>query len=343
MKVMLVSADRSAATGGHAINVGDALLTDALMGQLAEYGNDVDAVDFGPGRANGDGPRLEVRGFRQLFREVRQHDAVVIGGGTMIQVDSDHLLRGSLMRLCAAVSVAGWLSRVPVFYFAVGCDPLTSRLARVGYRLALWRRRVWVRDAGSARRLHQYFGSEPLTAADAALLLETKTADASEPVAGSIAIAPNRRDGPQLTRSWIQSLERSPSQIRLVPMSYGDIDDLDLVSQDSLTMMRTISPVAGWQAVLDVFATSETVLASRMHALYIALLLDIPMVAIGSSSKVVAFADEFGVPRLDSFEDYVPGDERRASAEAVLEAKARVARGAEQLGVLLGGLPVGRA
>ncbi len=116
----------------------------------------MDAVDFGPGRSNSDAPRLGVQGLGQLFREVRHHDAVVVGGGTMIQVDSDHLLRGSLMRLCAAVSVAGWLARVPVYYFAVGCDPLTPRLARVGYRVALWRRPVWVRDADSARRIHDY-------------------------------------------------------------------------------------------------------------------------------------------------------------------------------------------
>ena len=337
MRVLLVSADRSAAGGGHAINVGDALLTDALRAQLMELGHDVDAVDFGPGRSNSDAPRLGVRGLRQLFREVRQHDAVVIGGGTMIQVDSDHLLRGSLMRLCAAVSVAGWLSRTPVFYFAVGCDPLASRLARVGYRLAVWRRRVWVRETASALRFDQYFGRQPMIAADAALLLETKTADASDPVAGSITLAPNRRDGPQLTASWVASLGRSQAQLRLVPMSYGDINDLDLVPDDALPMMRTISPVDGWQGVVAEFATSETVVASRMHALYIALLLDIPMVAIGASSKVAAFAEEFGVPRLDSFADYTPGVERRASAEAVLGAKARVAHGTEQLGSFLGG------
>lgn len=337
MKVLLVSADRSAAEGGYAINVGDALLTDALRAQLLDFGHDVDAVDFGPGRSNTDAPRLGVRGLRQLFREVRQHDAVVIGGGTMIQVDSDHILRGSLMRLCAAVSFAGWLSRAPVVYFAVGCDPLPSRLARVGYRLALWRRRVWVRDAGSALRFDEYFGRQPMIAADAALLLETKTADADDAVPGGITLAPNRRDGQQLTAAWVGSLGRSPAQVRLVPMSYGDIDDLDFVPEDSFPMMHTISPVEGWQGVFAEFATSETVLASRMHALYIALLLDIPMVAIGASSKVAAFAEEFGVPRLDSFADYTPGVERRASAVAVLDAKARVAHGAAQLGTLLGG------
>ncbi len=166
----------------------------------------------------------------------------------------------------------------------------------------------------------------------------------SDLVPGSIALAPNRRDGPQLTARWIQSLERSPAQLRLVPMSYGDINDLDLVPTDSLTMVRTVSPTEGWRAVLAEFATSETVVASRMHALYVALLLDLPMVAMrNAGSKVVAFAEEFGVPRLDWFEQCEPGVERRASAEAVLEAKARVARGAEQLGGLLGALPGGRA
>lgn len=335
MRILIVSSDRTA-SGGYAINTGDALLTDALAARLREHGHQVTVGDFGAQRVNADYPRTHIGGIRDLLRTVRRHDSVILGGGTLIQQDSKNLLRGSLMRLCVAVSMSGWLCRVPVVYFAVGCDPLPSRLARAGYRLALSRRSVWLRDFRSAERFEEYFGYSPRVGADAALLLNLVPTSGSLDARALLA-APNRRDGEDLSEAWSAEMLRSFRTIRMMPMSSGEIDDLELVPTNPYDEVSFASTAEGWRDVVHQFEESTCVIASRMHALYIALLLDIPMVAVGESAKIISFADEFKIPRIERFGDFVPGIERRAASTAREKAAERADQAFRQLVAPLAG------
>ncbi|MCO7239736.1 polysaccharide pyruvyl transferase family protein [Aeromicrobium sp. CnD17-E] len=291
MKVVaIVSADRTSATGAP-INAGDALLTDVLAGALEEAGFGTLVLDFGSPRREGLGVRRHVSGVRALFRALKEVDFVVIGGGTMIQEDSDRLLRGSLMRLCLVVSSACRVARVPAAFFAVGIDPLPRRVARVGYRAAVWRRSVWVRDRWSQDRAARLLGHTARLGGDAALLMTVREADSH----GDIVLAPNR--GSRKSLSEDLQVRLAPSA--LVGMSHGEIDDLEGVAQRG----NVTTSLDGWERIDEVIAGSRGVVASRMHALYLGALHSKPLLAVGRGEKIRAFAREFEVPMVDSFED----------------------------------------
>ena len=332
MRVLLVSADRSN-MAGHAVMFGDAMLSDVLADAIRADGHEVQIADFGGPRHNSDGERLRIAGVSSLLAVVRNHDAVVVGGGTMIQVDSATLLRSSLMRLCSAVSIAGWVTRVPVAFFAVGCDPLPRRLARIGYRLAVWRREVWVREAKSQERFRSYFGRIPHLAADAALLYENSASQTRE--SGSDPrtqlFAPNRKDGAQMAPSGLRASEARTKRLDLSRCRSGAESDLDCVPQETLDNSEIIDAMDGSFGVLESFAGYNAIVASRMHALYFGLLQGLPMVAVGNRPKVVAFADEFNIPKIDAFSDYVIGMEKSGDVSSLANAKARAGVGLEQL------------
>lgn len=323
MKILIVSSDRTSDLG-HAINTGDALLTDAIVTRLVAANHDVTVGDFGAVRSNADYSRTRITGIFGLISLVREHDAVIIGGGTMIQEDASNLLRGSLMRLCLAVSVAGWISRVKVVFFAVGCDPLPRRMARIGYALAVGRKRVWVREAESADRFTKYFRRTPLIGADAALLLPQVPPNQDNGQAGALLLAPNYKDAETLVLNWISGMREEFGEVVIMPMSSGAIDDLGLVPAQSLEAVVSASTAAGWRDVMTQFRPARAVVASRMHALYVAMLQGIPMVAVGSSPKIVAFANEFEIPRVNKFDEFRPGMERLAASKPLQEATTRV-------------------
>ncbi|MBK8460502.1 MAG: polysaccharide pyruvyl transferase family protein [Micropruina sp.] len=167
-KILILSADRSTASGS-ASNLGDGLLTDALITALHAHGHAVAAVDFGEGSRKTGEARLPVRGVVGLSRAVRSADLVIIGGGTMLQDDVGRGW-GGLPRLCAVTSLIAHLAGRELAYFGVGCDPVPRVLARVLLRVATWSRTIWVRDRDSARRAADLGGRDVRLAADACLL-----------------------------------------------------------------------------------------------------------------------------------------------------------------------------
>ncbi|MFC9360242.1 polysaccharide pyruvyl transferase family protein [Rhodococcus sp. NPDC057014] len=170
MRILIVSADRTLKTGV-AQNLGDSLLTDALLSHLKSLGFDPVAADFGNVERVGSAPRVNVRRLSKLWRLIRTSDLVLIGGGTLLQDDQRARCFAGLPRLCLTVSVIGWLCNRRIVYFGVGCDPVSRPHMRNTLRMAVFGRKLFVRDEESLARVRTELNSNGQVACDASLLL----------------------------------------------------------------------------------------------------------------------------------------------------------------------------
>lgn len=331
MKIAIVSADRSDANGSP-WNLGDAFLTDVLLTELAHRGHEARAIDFGWMRTHGSLPRVPGDGLHGLASFARWADLVIVGGGTLFQDDNRDALLGGLPRLCLAASVCAAVARKPVVYFAVGCDPMPRPVHRWALRAATRGRRAWVRDHASRTRARDQFHLSARVAADACLLpaADVLLSDLHPPErsAQPHVFALNRREMPLLGADIVRESNRSTgSPAVLLSMSQG-AGHSDIAGPDLLRLAGEGAVDAGyplsWRDAARHIVGAEAVVASRMHALYIALLLDKPMVAIGGSPKITQFATEFGIPQVRRLLPDTPTIAARADAAAVRAARRRV-------------------
>lgn len=321
MRVLIVSADRTDAGGG-AANLGDAFLTDALIKALEALGHVAVAVDFGPERTVRGEPRMNVTRIAGLFRAIRVADAVMVGGGTLLQDDDPGAGLGGLPRLCATVSWMARVARKPLVFIGVGCDPVERLVPKLLLRAAVWRRDVWVRDTASQERFLDYFHHGARLGADVALLAEPAGVEAGG--RDRILLAPNLRDAPQLTMELVEGLRRHASRVSSLAMDQrlSDGDHTTLEPRVRRELVVQTSPI-GWRRAQAEIADADVVMASRMHALYLAMLSGRACVAVGESAKVRAFAEEFGVPRSPGFDVDVVGRATVVSPDRLGDAVAR--------------------
>lgn len=321
MKILIVSADRTV-DGGIPANLGDAFLTDAFADAIEGRGHEVDVIDFGGHRDDGGRARTQARGLKGLWASVRSADAVVLGGGTLLQDDDRTKLFGGLPRLCAVVSLVARINGRPLRYFGVGCDPIARTIPRLALKLAVSGSPSWVREEESRRRFAEMFGFKPQISSDVALLSAER---ACEERSKAVTIALNRDEAPSLSRDLLKQLKGLGLAPQFLSMdqqpTFADHHFVSNILANELTLLPTAT---GWKAAWRAISTSRIVIASRMHALYMAALAGIPAVAIGDKAKVSSFAKEFNIPIFASVADYTPGSERLASESAVLNAVTRV-------------------
>ncbi|MBO0981000.1 polysaccharide pyruvyl transferase family protein [Microbacterium sp. SD291] len=328
MRILIVSADRTVA-GGVPANLGDAFLTDALADALMTAGNRVEVVDFGESRFSSGLPRTRADGIRGLASAIARNQAVVIGGGTLIQDDRPDRLIGGLARLCAVTALLARGMGKPVRFFGVGCDSIERRSPRLLYRIATRGNRVWVREDDSRDRFVRMFASTPGVSSDVALLKhvdETPRLDTDR-----IVLAMNRSEGAQVSPALLDVLAQHGTASFLSMDQQEDAADYLSVPAEALARLSHEREALGWEAAWHRIGGSKALLGSRMHALYMAAMLGVPMVAIGSREKVVSFAGEFGVPLIASLADYAPGSERPADPSAVAAAVGRAGEALTEL------------
>lgn len=333
MRLLIVPADRTEPHGG-ARNLGDAFLTDSLASAVASRGHGASIYDFGPvDRKSSDLGRLRGGRGRDLYRAIVAHDAVVVGGGTMLQDNRPDLLLGGLPRLCAVVSATARSARRPVAYFGVGLDTMERSLPRSLVGLAVAGCEVWVREEGSHARFEAYFGRQPHLGADASLLVEEL--DCPVPAANGgrrLTVALNRDHASQLRMGQLTSLQAVFDSVAFLPMDQEPANsDGDALAPDVQAAIGYRPRVRGWRDAAAEIGSSSVVLGSRMHALYLAALLARPMVAVGSADKVIAFTEEFGIPLIARVSDYRPGTERVADRSALERAKRRAGTSLDEL------------
>jgi polysaccharide pyruvyl transferase WcaK-like protein len=332
MKILVVSSDRSDARG-YPSNLGDALLTDALLGALETAGHEVMATDFGGPRRAGSGPRSYTRGLAGLVRAIEASDGVIVGGGTLLQDDTGRGLLNGLPRLVLSVSTTAFLLRRPMVYLGVGCDPTARWAPRAAMRLAVKGRSVWARDRNSVARVTGQLRGRARLAADVCLLpgdpgvrsvVEAAT-NSDSPRRGAV-VALNRRDVPQVDATFLARMGSTGGAPPLfLAMDQRTVDG-DLTDHlDDRDGFGVLHPPIAWKDAATTIAGAAVVVASRMHALYLAALLGTPMIAVGRSAKVLSFAEEFCIPVADSLQEVIPGEARVADMLALKVAQERVA------------------
>ncbi len=312
MKIAILSADRTGPDGA-ASNIGDALLTDALAHAMQARGIETMIIDFGEIRTTDDLPRRRVNGFTELVYRFRDVDAVVVGGGTLLQDDAGSGF-GGLPRLCLAASVAARIARRPLVFLGVGCDPIHRALPRWALRLATMGRSVWVRDEESFSRFAQYFRRRPELGADVSLLGMVHFSTWRNEAGGGTIVALNRRDSHQLTAQNRRKLSHGGGGISFISMDQRTVGgDEELLPPDLESDIRVVRRGRSWREVVGELAAADVIVASRMHALYIGMMLGKRLVAVGDSTKVTTFASEFAVPQIHSLDDYQHGMEQSVS------------------------------
>lgn len=302
MKILVVSSDRTS-DDHFPINLGDALLTDALATALRDRGHSPIVADFGATRSGGGEPRRTLSGLRGLASGVREADAVVVGGGTLLQDNGSRSGFGGLPRLCATVVGIARATGTPVAFYAVGCDPVTRFGPTALLRFAVHKVPVWVRDADSVKRVEGHLRGSAHLGADASLLLHrVDSGNVDSATSGPLVLALNRAHVAALTASSVIELRRRYGSVVFLNMSQGRPESRDSValSPDVLAELDLVTSALTWREAADVIAGASAVVASRMHALYAAMLAARPMVAVSDLPKVVTFANEFGIARVAS-------------------------------------------
>ena len=321
--IVIVPADRSTPEG-NPINLGDALLADALAEEVERRGHRACVVDFGEGSRVDTRGRVHVERFGQLFRLVRRADLVIVGGGTLLQHESRGVLRAGLPRFVAVVSALSALAGTRLVLFGVGCDPIENRVSRLLYKLAIGGRRVWLRDSESAQRAREYFGLPGDVAADVSLFLPSESRPSSE--RNGVVVALNRREAGTLTAADMHEL-RGDGPVRFLDMHQRDSDrDSEAVELGVLRTEERIEHQIPWTVAKAEVSRASRVVASRMHALYLALITDTPMIAVGSSAKVAAFAAEFEVPIVPTVSLAPAVEAVRANPDRIADARARLSQ-----------------
>ncbi|PPF81332.1 polysaccharide pyruvyl transferase family protein [Subtercola sp. Z020] len=297
MKILIISADRTTSSG-HPQNIGDAFLTDALSASLRRSGYEVVIADFGVAdRVGSTETRMRVGGIRGLAGVIRGADAVLVGGGTLLQDDQPDRPFAGLPRLCLTAAVLARALGKKFVVFGVGVDPVRRRRARSAISLTLRLARVWVRDSASQARAAALMSRHPEVSGDVSLFdyspREPGTA-LERPGTGAL-LALNRREAASLTIEQIGALRTRWGAVQFVSMDQGEDWDGRSLSAPVSALLGADDEGHSWQTVRSTISQADVVIASRMHALYMGVLSAVPVVAISGFAKVDAFASDFHV------------------------------------------------
>jgi polysaccharide pyruvyl transferase WcaK-like protein len=231
-----------------------------------------------------------------------------------------------------AVSITARVARKPAVYLGVGCDPTARWAPRLAMRLAIKGRTVWVRDQDSLGRVVRQLHGRARLAADACLLTADPgvrsvidAAASSDKARAGAVIALNRRDVNQVDALFLSRMASAGKAPPLFLAMDQRIEEGDLTDHfGDKDGFCVLDPPSSWKDAASAIAGARLVVASRMHALYLAALLGTPMVAVGRTAKVLSFAQEFDIPVAASLEDVRPGSERIADVIALKVARQRI-------------------
>jgi polysaccharide pyruvyl transferase WcaK-like protein len=299
MKVLIISADRTE-EGGYPRNIGDAFLTHRLARHIESLNHTVEVAELGYGGGPDSGvPRLSAGSIRALTRGIRAADLVIYGGGTLVQDDQPDRLFKGMPRLALAIGMICRTQRTPLRVIGVGVDSINRRRARAAFRVAFSRAgTVLVRDADSLDRV-EALGLDARLGADVALLGGLHTSRSYDRRPSGLLLALNRSEVRDISVADLAALAKRFGSVRLVSMDQSANWDFVAMTDASIDGVKLVEPSMQWPQVEAMVERSVLVVGSRLHALYMALLHQVPCVAIQSSAKVDAFIGEFAVPSIE--------------------------------------------
>ncbi|RFA18744.1 polysaccharide pyruvyl transferase family protein [Subtercola boreus] len=305
MRILIISADRTTVSG-HPQNIGDAFLTDALSRALRHADNDVVIADFGSAvRVGSEETRMRVSGVKGLASLIRGVDAVVLGGGTLLQDDQPTRPFAGLPRLCLSAGLIARASGKRFVIFGVGVDPVRRRRMRLAIGATLRLARVWVRDSASQARAAALMPGTPGLSGDVSLFDYSPRGadDRASVVRTGVLLALNRREAGALTLGQVEALRQQWGAVHFVSMDQGDDSDGGSLAPEVATALGYAGRSQSWRTVSQTIASADVVIASRMHAMYMGVLTGVPVVAIAGFAKVDAFAADFHVETAATIEE----------------------------------------
>ena len=263
--------------------------------------------------------------FRGILEELRGCDALVAGGGSLLQ---DVTSARPVAFYSGVMLLAKYLKK-PVFGYAQGLGPIRRRTNRMLAGRAL-RASTYVslRDLDSVRLAESMKVSDLDVVPDPVLGLdptEQRSEGVSAP-ANALAVALRPWEGQQ---EWLEPVVSvlaevaSEMQVRCVPFHEGQ--DLDLareVAERIGSGASVVQPDGGYRAALSAIAGSRAVLGMRLHALIGAAAAGRPFVALSYDPKVAAFAGGIGQPVAATVPGPVDREMLRLSLREALSGRA---------------------
>ncbi|MCZ4581840.1 polysaccharide pyruvyl transferase family protein [Gordonia amicalis] len=304
MKVVVVSGDRTDESG-FPQNIGDAYLTNRLATWLLGCGHEVTVLDLGSQYSTAAG--LVRRDLKSVLVALFSADLLIVGGGTLLQDDQQERVFAGMPRLCLAARILGIATRTRVVYWGVGCEIVTRRRARWALTAATAGCDVHVRDEESQVNLVASIGKRAASISRDASLVGGKP---DSPVPGSrtsenyVVVALAGAEAKELLPGDVRRVALADSMIVFVSMDQGegsaDVGSLPAASFsefDHIVVGENANTIERW------ISGASVLVASRMHAMYIAALHSVPTVAVGRRTKIVQFANRYRIPRFDSIRD----------------------------------------
>ena len=291
-------------------NLGDELVFAGLRRRLAGLGANVTAVSVDPaGTRDVHGvAAVDHRDLPGLVRATRSADAVVLGGGGLVQDFTSPLnLPYHLSRLLPAR-----LARTPLGVVGIGAGPLQGRLGRGLAGAALGVARVCTtRDVASAELLRELGVGPVEVAADLAMSLPVPEVAVEDRLVvclrpwrgrrGRLPVAMRRGAGDDNALWFVAeaaaALDSAATttglEVRLVAFQSDRDGPLhDRVAERMSAPVTTVRP--GLDDVVGEVARGRVVVAMRYHALVSAVLGGRPAVSLGYDPKVDALAADVG-------------------------------------------------
>jgi polysaccharide pyruvyl transferase WcaK-like protein len=309
-------------------NWGDELLlsTSAALLQEATSPCEITVMCARPGRVEQlhELPALEFptfRPFRGLPRRwlaamaaIRRTDVVILGPGTIFQERSHTLRSPGTLPLLLRVLLFSFVLRTPVVIFGAAVREGGSRAGNFALRLgALLCKSVWVRDAASAAIL----GGKAVAIGDVALAATIDNPPSNQSLVPAklgvvFSVRPVREPeaahlatvihacatdlaASGLTSSFVAMAlglgARDESDVAVHRANFADwplVPTVDLQDATYADMQREIFAAVG---------SAQIVVAMRLHAAVIAVLLGVPVVAIAYEQKVRATMEQLGQGR----------------------------------------------
>lgn len=267
-------------------NMGDEALLAGLLSQLTALGAEPFVLSADPARTEEEHGVRAFHRYRELPGALRRADAVVSGGGGLLQ---DTTSARSLTYYLGVLRLARLLRR-PAVVYGQSVGPLSprglQRTARVLRRIP-----VAVRDRQS-RQLLESAGVNSTLVADPALLLSSPPREAVDVLL--IPRAPYRAFSEALLAAGQEalSLGRSVGVLMIQPAEDSTEAGFLLAGLDGARAL----PAPTWQEALGICSAAGLVLSVRLHGLVFAAAARRPHAGLVYDPKVEGFLERSGGP-----------------------------------------------
>lgn len=227
-------------------------------------------------------------GFRRSLKALKSVDAVVLGGGGLLQ---DDVPQAALLWSWQAA----WAKRLkkPLFMYANGVGPLNSAIGRRSAKsVAAYAGGITVRDEASQKLLYELQATRaPIgVTADPAFLLEAPTGKERERNTIAVSLRPWKDADEKLmnevTKFLLDVKEKRKTKFVFPVMQHIKEHDFEMLETIAARTGGQVIQPADFSELLDLLAQVEFAVGMRYHFLIASMMTQTPSLSISYSPKV---------------------------------------------------------